>query len=49
MLRALEAAEANLLKAERLWRSIDGKIPAGVAFGGDRTYEDLCRRFEDKS
>jgi hypothetical protein len=47
MLRALEAAEANLLKAERLWRSIEGKIPAGVAFGGDRAYEDLCRRFQD--
>lgn len=42
-LRTFEAVEANLSKAERVWRQVQEAIPTGIAFGSDPTYDDLCR------
>ena len=45
-LRQFEAAEANLVKLERLWQEIEGEVPQGVVFGDDPEYEDRCRAFD---
>jgi hypothetical protein len=42
-LRYFEAAEANLVKAEKLLAEIDAAIPNGIAFGGNPDYEANCR------
>ncbi|WGM40783.1 hypothetical protein AMEJIAPC_03730 [Caulobacter sp. NIBR1757] len=39
------AAEANLLKLERLWSEIESLMPGGIVFGGDVEYEDRCRSY----
>lgn len=44
-LRQFEAAEANLLKAEKVLSEIDGAIPTGIVFGGNPEYESNCRHF----
>jgi hypothetical protein len=44
-LQQFEAAEANLIKLEKLWSEIDTLIPGGPAFGAPPAYEDLCRAF----
>lgn len=44
-LRHFEAAEANLLKAEKLLGEIEGAIPSGISFGDNPEYEDSCRSF----
>lgn len=42
-LEVFEAAEANLIKLERLWEEIQLLIPTGIAFGESPEYEDRCR------
>lgn len=44
-LRIFEAAEANLVKLEKLWMEIESVIPSGVAFLEDSGYENNCRDF----
>ncbi|HPR66145.1 MAG TPA: restriction endonuclease [Methanothrix sp.] len=46
-LTQFEAAEANLVKLERLWEEIVELIPTGIKFGSDPNYEDRCRSFRD--
>jgi len=46
-LRIFEAAEANLVKLERLWKEMESVIPDGVAFLEDSGYENNCRDFEN--
>jgi len=47
-IRHFEAAEANLIKLEKLWDEIESTIPDGVAFvDTDPLYEDNCRSFVD--
>lgn len=46
-LRQFEATEANLEKLERLWNEIHKMIPNGIAFGGDPTYDDRVRAYQD--
>ena len=45
-LRHFEAAEANLVKAERILIEIDAAIPQGIAFREDAVYESNCRYFD---
>lgn len=45
-LRHFEAAESNLVKAEKALADIEGAIPTGIAFGGDPEYEETCRAFD---
>ena len=45
-LRIFEAAEANLVKLEKLWMEIESAIPNGVVFIEDSSYENNCRDFE---
>src|SRR5690606_21230647 len=46
-LRHFEAAEANLVKAEKLLSEIESAIPSGIAFVGDNPeYETNCRNFD---
>ncbi len=45
-LKHFEAAEANLVKLERLWEELESVIPSGVAFLEDAGYENNCRDFE---
>ena len=45
-LRHFEAAEANLVKIERVLARIETAIPQGIAFGDNPEYEDLCRSFD---
>ena len=40
-----EAAEANLVKAERLLAEIEAAIPEGIAFAENPDYETNCRNF----
>lgn len=40
-----EAAEANLIKLERLWDELSGAIPTGVSFGSNPEYEDRARSY----
>ncbi len=42
-LRHFEAAEANLVKAEKLLAEIEAAIPSGIAFGEHPDYETNCR------
>lgn len=44
-LRQFEAAEANLVKLERIWQEIVKLVPEGIRFGSDPDYEDRCRAF----
>lgn len=44
-LRALEAAEANLAKLDRLWDAIRERIPSSIYFATDPKHEDLCRSY----
>lgn len=44
-LEHFEAAEANLIKLERLWDELAAMIPSGIAFGEDIEYEDRSRAF----
>lgn len=44
-LRQFEAAEANLLKLERLWKDIESLIPNGIVFGDDGTHLDKYKAF----
>jgi hypothetical protein len=47
-LKHFEAAEANLVKAEKVLTEIYAAIPTGIAFvGNDPVYEENCRCFED--
>lgn len=46
-LTQFEAAEANLVKLERLWDEIVELVPTGIKFGSDPDYEDRCRAFGD--
>ncbi|WP_421853374.1 restriction endonuclease [Marinomonas sp.] len=46
-LRVFEAAEANLVKLEKLWLEMESVIPNGVAFLEDTSYENNCRNFEN--
>jgi hypothetical protein len=50
-LRKFDTVEANLVKAEKLWKRIEAAIPDGIAFMGGgpegRAYDDLCRTFDD--
>jgi hypothetical protein len=50
-LRQFEAAEANLVKLERLWSKIEKLIPSGISFADTspeaRAYEDHCRAFRN--
>lgn len=46
-LRVFEAAEANLEKLERLQNELTKLQPAGIAFGGDPKYDDLCFAYND--
>jgi hypothetical protein len=45
-LRHFEAAEANLVKAEKLLAEIEAAIPSGIAFGENPDYETTCRHFD---
>ena len=44
-IRHFEAAESNLVKAEKTLADIEAAIPIGIAFGGDLAYEENCRAF----
>lgn len=44
-LRHFEAAEANLVKIEKVLAAIEAAIPKGIAFGENTEYEDDCRSF----
>ncbi|RQW71841.1 restriction endonuclease [Halomonas sp. YLB-10] len=46
-LRIFEAAEANLVKLEKLWLEMESVIPNGVAFLEDSGYESNCMDFEN--
>tara|TARA_R100001129_G_scaffold170764_1_gene140471 strand:+ start:12295 stop:13482 length:1188 start_codon:yes stop_codon:yes gene_type:complete len=46
-LRIFEAAEANLVKLEKLWVEMESVIPNGVAFLDDSGYENNSRDFEN--
>ena len=46
-LRHFEAAEVNLVKAEKLLQEIEAAIPNGIAFEENPDYETNCRSFED--
>lgn len=41
-LRHFEAAEANLVRAEKLLAEIEAAIPSGIAFGDNPDYETNC-------
>ncbi|MEH2091602.1 restriction endonuclease [Nostoc sp.] len=45
-LRKFEAAEANLVKLEKLWDLLIKNIPNGINFGPNPVYEDTCRSYE---
>ncbi len=45
-LRHFEAAEANLVKAEKLLAEIEAAIPSGIAFGENPDYETNCRNLD---
>jgi hypothetical protein len=42
-LELFEAAEANLVKLERLWDEVQSLIPSDIVFGDNPEYEDRCR------
>lgn len=45
-LRHFEAAEANLVKAEKLLAEIEASIPTGITFGDNPDYETDCLDFD---
>ncbi len=45
-LRHFEAAEANLVKLEKVLSEIEAAIPQGIAFGDSPEYESNCRSFD---
>lgn len=45
-LRHFEAAEANLVKAEKVLAEIEAAIPKGIVFGDNPEYESNCRTFK---
>jgi hypothetical protein len=45
ILVALETTEANLVKLERVWSSLRGLIPEGMAFGAPAKYDDHLREY----
>lgn len=45
-LRHFEAAEANLVKLEKLLAEIEAAIPSGIAFGDNPDYEANCRNLD---
>lgn len=45
-LRQFEAAEANLVKLEKLWVEIASLVPQGIAFVENAEYDDRCRSYE---
>lgn len=45
-LRHFEAAEANLVKIEKVLSEIESAIPQGIVFGEDLEYETNCRSFD---
>ncbi|MHB1682957.1 MAG: restriction endonuclease [Bacilli bacterium] len=45
-LRQFEAAQANLVKLERVWNELQEMIPAGIVFGTNEQYEDKLRSYE---
>jgi len=45
-LRHFEAAEANLVKAEKVLAEVEAAIPKGIVFGDNPEYESNCRRFK---
>lgn len=46
-LRHFEAAEANLLKLEQVWKEILSLTPEHIAFGENATYDSLCRSYRE--
>lgn len=46
-LRYFEAAEANLVKAEKVLAEIESAIPSGVVFGDNADYETNCRSLDN--
>jgi hypothetical protein len=44
-LEQFEAAEANLVKLERLSEELGTMVPSGIAFGGNAEYEDRVRAY----
>jgi hypothetical protein len=44
-LEVFEAAEANLVKLERLWDELQTMIPGGISFGENIEYEDRQRSY----
>lgn len=44
-LRVFEAAEANLVKIEKILVEIEAAIPQSIAFGDDPSYENNCSDF----
>lgn len=47
-LRAFEATEANIVRLETLWRTIEKEFPTGNVFQAEsHEYEDACRSYED--
>ena len=45
-LEQFEAAEANLVKLERLWPEIEKLVPMGISFGTVPEYEDRTRAYK---
>jgi hypothetical protein len=45
-LQKFEAAEANLVKLERLWEELQSLFPSGLTLGENPEYEDRSRSFE---
>lgn len=45
-LKQFEAAEANLLKVERLWKELQALFPQGLNIGDNPEYEDRSRSFD---
>jgi hypothetical protein len=45
-LEKFEAAEANLVKLERLSSELEKLVPSGIAFGSNPDYEDRSRAYE---
>lgn len=44
-LKVFEAAEANLLKLQRLWKEMEALFPATASFGHNPEYDDRSRSF----
>lgn len=44
-LEIFEAAEANLVKLERVWAEIEARIPSGISYASDPDFDDRTRAF----